>query len=174
MERSIGIYKKRIRSSLNPGVNAGNVMETREMFSFLQSDGIIDSSAYDLKKDKVNNFLPHPSNDPLLPQLWSPFHWRVNTVKLGQVVKQAKEKHNHTIGGYLARDWLKALSQFLIRLTGNTSAVITSFHQHQFVNISQKLWTNNQIYISDLCKSKNAASSRGGEFVMFTAIHKNR
>ncbi|KAG2209274.1 hypothetical protein INT47_005566 [Mucor saturninus] len=155
LESSIGIYKKRIRLSLNPGVNAGNVMETREMFSFLQSGGIIDSSAYDLK-DK------------------SPFHWRVNTVKLGQVVKQTKENHNYTIGGYLEKDWFKALSQFLIRLTGNTSTVITSFQQHQFVNISQKLWANNQIYISDLCKSKNAASSRGGEYIMFTAIHKNR
>ncbi|KAG2200633.1 hypothetical protein INT47_007377 [Mucor saturninus] len=78
-----------------------------------------------------------------------------------------------TLGKYPFIFWIKALLHCFIRQEGDKKVAFTQFHADQTIIISAKLWCNNQVLISDLYKSKNTSSSRGGEFMMFKAVHQN-
>ncbi|KAG2211246.1 hypothetical protein INT47_006366 [Mucor saturninus] len=60
-----------------------------------------------------------------------------------------------------------------VRLEGNKEVFFSQFHAVQTIIISAKLWSNNQVLISDFFKSNNNLSSRGGKFLMFKAVHQN-
>ncbi|KAI7895629.1 uncharacterized protein EV154DRAFT_494228 [Mucor mucedo] len=170
LERSIGTYKKRIRSSLHPGINAGNIMETKEIFKFFNASGIFDFSALTASPDSnEKNFEQHPQ-DATYPQLWSPFD--DSFTKVGVLLQGSSDVL--ICGLYCTIPWCRALMGCMTRLTGMRQRVVLPFHQQQHLRISTRLFHENQVYISELYKKKNRSCSRGGEFVMFEAIHKNK
>lgn len=161
---------------MHPGVNAGNIMETREIFKFFQLSKIFDFSALTAVANNPNNYMSHPNNDPNSPQLWSPFHVSDagSLVVLNLVRKLTLDKTSCIKGDIRTLPWLKALMDCLSRMVGSKQVNIPNCFLRQEVIISAKLFFDNQVYISSMSKEKNKSSSRGGEHVMFTAVHKNR
>lgn len=173
LERAIGTYKRRIRSTLHPGVNAGNVLETRNIFAFIQSAGIIDFSIGPTSIDRPANFLEHPSNDQHRPQLWSPFLNHPVPLVFGQLYQKISQDPSYVLLDHCLLFWLKALLHCFVRLEGDRHIGFTKFHTDQTIKFSAKLWFNNQVLISHFYKSSNSSSSRGGEYMMFKAVHQN-
>ncbi|KAI7864294.1 uncharacterized protein EV154DRAFT_488928, partial [Mucor mucedo] len=173
LERSIGSYKTRIRSTVHPGVNAGNILETRAIFKFLKIANIFDFFALTATIDKETNFVQHPSNDPLLPQLRSPFlNCPYSSMVVGDLLEHGRSSSSFD-NRYRIMPWIFALMNCLARVTGIRQTTISAFHLNQQLVISSKLFSNNHVYVSDLYKSKNRSSTRGGDFVMFEAVHKS-
>ncbi|KAI7893582.1 uncharacterized protein EV154DRAFT_549714 [Mucor mucedo] len=136
LERSIGTYKKRIRSSLHPGINAGNIMETKEIFKFFNASGIFDFSALTAFPDSnEKNFEQHPQ-DATYPQLWSPFD--DSFTKVGVLLQGSSDVL--ICGLYRTIPWCRALMGCMTRLTGMRQRVVLPFHQQQHLRISTSLF----------------------------------
>ena len=145
-------------------------METKEIFKFFNASGIFDFSALTASPDSnEKNFEQHPQ-DATYPQLWSPFD--DSFTKVGVLLQGSSDVL--ICGLYRTIPWCRALMGCMTRLTGMRQRVVLPFHQQQHLRISTRLFHENQVYISELYKKKNRSCSRGGEFVMFEAIHKNK
>ncbi|KAI7866001.1 uncharacterized protein EV154DRAFT_572034 [Mucor mucedo] len=118
-------------------------IETRNIFAFIQSAGIINFSIGRTSIDRHANILEHPSNDQHHP--------------------------SYVLLDHCLLFWLKALLHCFVRLEGDRHIGFAKFHTDQTIKFSAKLWFNNQVLISHFYKSSNSLSSRGGGYMMFKA-----
>lgn len=75
MERAIGVISKLIKSKVDAGTNASNVIERLAMRRYLEfySDIDQDLDVIKAKPYKPESFWEYPSSDPADPQYWEPF-----------------------------------------------------------------------------------------------------
>ncbi|CAM0136244.1 unnamed protein product, partial [Umbelopsis sp. WA50703] len=67
-------YKKKLRSRINVGENASNIMERTALYSFLKNTKMLDFNPNEPKSDSANTFIYHPSKNKVYGQLWAPFY----------------------------------------------------------------------------------------------------
>ena len=157
MERTIGRYKKLIKSKVDAGANAGNVMERFTIYGYVNSLNIDIREALNLLEPKqysTNTFLSLDPNDTTTPQLWSPIS-RHSVTSLPSSVSAAKF---HT-----------ALVKYHQNFA-NTVDISLSFNNTTFT-IAGRAWYNNCTYTSTLYKDHINETRRGNNYVMFEAAY---
>lgn len=157
MERTIGRYKKLIKSKVDAGANAGNVMERFAIYSHVNSLNIDIREALNLLEPKQyteNTFLSLDPNDNTTPQLWSPISQHPIS-SLPSSVSPAK--------------FQTALVKYHQKFS--TTVDLSPFFNNTTFTIAGRAWYNNYTYTSTLYKDHINETRRGNNFVMFEASH---
>jgi hypothetical protein len=158
MERSIGRYKKLIKSKVDAGANAGNILQRITTRSHINSQawdvetelGLIKPRSY-----SENTFKNNPSGNADDPQLWAPFFERsIDSLPFG----------------ISARDFSKALVKYY-RRTEQNGANITGIGSLDSLSIAGRAWAYNKVYTSSLYKSHINEFRRGNNYVMITVSY---
>lgn len=112
MERAIGVISKLIKSKVDAGVNASNVIESLAMRHYVDfySDIQQELNLIKARPYKPESYWDHPSTDPAAPQYWEPFrcgvlatessvqsdNWSISTVTLYSCMQRF---YRHVLNG---------------------------------------------------------------------------
>ncbi|KAI8058904.1 hypothetical protein BDF21DRAFT_456040 [Thamnidium elegans] len=169
MEREIGAYKKKLRSRINVGENANNIMERTALYSFLKNTKMLDFNPNEPKSDSANTFIYHPSKNKDYGQLWAPFYKPFELV----------DTNDSTIIGdglVTMKKLVNALKSYKKRFFSMNEPITSITINIQTIVPSGKLWQDSRVFTSAIFKktlSKNTIR-RGGEHVLFHSTHKIR
>lgn len=170
MERGIGKLKRVMKGSKLVGISAGNILEAKAIFNYLELSGMVTFEKEEKERSALAKpiYFEHPLEEGL-PQLWGPFASSYNTEKLRQGIDLGKS----TIAGYIARNWVLAMLNYIAR---RESCAAPSFPSHFFgqeMVIAPKLWCDSTVYSSDLSMRNNKSTTKKGEYIMFSATKRN-
>ncbi|KAI9324817.1 hypothetical protein BD770DRAFT_450216 [Pilaira anomala] len=170
MERGIGKLKRVMKGSKLVGISAGNILETKAIFNYLELSGMVTFEKEEKERSALAKpiYLEHPLEEGL-PQLWGPFASSYNTEELRQEIDLGKSK----IAGYVTGTWALAMLNYIAR---RESCPTPSFPLHFFgqeMIIAPKLWCDNTVYSSDLSMRSNKNTTKKGEYIMFSATRRN-
>ena len=154
LERSIGKYSSAIKSKVASGANAGNVVESFGVRSYIKS--VLDIN------DIINPIIPAPyssntyMNNPdesSTSQLWEPF------------ISSCLNSLDSIIEGVPVKSIVKSLKKYHSRVTSMPfgSIVLTDLD----ITLAARCWIDNRIYSSLFDRRKKKESRRGNHFVMF-------
>lgn len=157
MERTIGRYKKMIKSKVSAGANAGNVLERFAVYGYVKSSNINLRKTLNLlepKKRTVNDFVSINPDDETAPELWSPlFQCYLSGLPCGVSNRQ----FNDAIKKFCRRVFSVSYEPV------NTNNIV--------VNGAGRAWFNDIVYTSTFYKEHIKERRRGNNFVMFAASH---
>ncbi|KAG2191773.1 hypothetical protein INT47_000262 [Mucor saturninus] len=159
MERTTGRYKKLIKSKVNAGANAGNVLERFAVYGHVNSSNINLRETLNLLEPKQrtnNDFVPLDENDNTAPELWSPlFQCSVSSLPCGVSDRQ----------------FISALQRNYMRVYSVPYEPVNI--SSGVVNGAGRAWFNDIVYTSAFFKDHINERRRGNNYVMFTASHLN-
>lgn len=156
MERTIGQYKKLIKSKISPGINAGNILERFALFNYIQSLDINITKKLNMLKPRLyssSTFESIDTNDPKSAQLWSP----LSDFSISALPCQISSE-----------DFQNSLSKYNKR----ASTSISSSSTIKSVLISGRCWDNGITYSSLLYRNHINEKRRGGHYIMFNIPHR--
>ena len=157
MERTIGRYKKLIKSKVDAGANAGNVLERFTIYGYVNSLNINIMESLNLLEPKQytkNKFISLDESDDNTPQLWSPI---AHFSPLSLPYNITPRVFNDAL--------IKAIQKFYI-----ASAAAISLNNSS-VTVAGRAWYNDFIYTSTMYKEHINEYRRGNNYVMFNAAH---
>ncbi len=149
MERSIGNLKKMIRSKVEAGRNASNIVERNALFNYVNTL-LGDETA---GQSRNNNFRSLPGDDNNGPQLWEPLV-RCNLIN-----------GNNCIEGVDKNIIFTSLQKYYGRYIHADPATINVEYT---VELSGRLWKDSWVYSSIMNRRVTRESRRGNQYVMFT------
>lgn len=156
MERTIGRYKKLIKSKVNVGANAGNVMERFAMYGYVNSLNLDIRKTLNLlepKKYSANTYVPLDANDKSAPQLWSPMSQSLAS----PILSFLSLPH-----------FKKALEKYIRGVY--TFATIPSSFKYTVPTLAGRVWYSH-IYNSEYYKEHIKEERRGNHYYMFEASY---
>lgn len=157
MERTIGRYKKLIKSKVDAGANAGNVLDRFALYGYVNSLNMNLKESLNLLAPKAyttDTFISLLSDDPSADQLWSP------------LLKQRLSTLPCNVSNLQFVNALQKFYQRVFSSTGNFSVLHNST-----VSIAGRAWSNGFVYTSTLYKLHIKESRRGNNYIMFAASH---
>lgn len=157
MERTIGRYKKLIKSKVSAGVNAGNILERFTIYGHVKSLNIDMRETLNLmgpKKYTTESFISLDPHDKTAPQLWSPL---------------CQYPPSSLPCGVSAIQITNALKKFYQRVYSVTYRPTSS--NSNIFNVAGRAWFNDIVYTSTLYKEHINERRRGNNYVMFAASH---
>jgi hypothetical protein len=158
MERSIGKYKKLIKSKVDAGANAGNILErliTRNHINSQTWDVHTELDLITPRKYSESTFRNNPSGDASDPQLWAPFsNISVDTLPFG----------------VSTQTFLKALLHYYRRTEAN-GVNIAEIDSLNSISIAGRAWAYGNVYTSTMYKSHINEYRRGNNYVLITASY---
>ncbi len=158
MERSIGKYKKLIKSKVNAGANAGNILERLTTRNHINSQSWSVQTELDLLTPRSyaeNSYKNNPSGEAGDPQLWEPFQDCLVT---------------SLPAGVDCRFFLKALLKYYRRTEVNGASIV-GIDSFDSIYIAGRAWAYNNVYTSTLYKNYISERRRGNNYIMFTASY---
>ncbi|KAG2191063.1 hypothetical protein INT47_012048, partial [Mucor saturninus] len=159
MERTIGRYKKLIKSKVNAGANAGNVLERFAIYGHVNSLNINLRETLNLlepKKRTTNDFVSLDPSDDTAPELWSPlFQCPVSTLPCGVSDRQ----------------FTSALQRYYRREYSGPHEFVNT--RSGVVNGAGRAWFDDIVYTSSFFKDHINERRRGNNYVMFAVSHLN-
>jgi hypothetical protein len=158
MERSIGKYKKLIKSKVNAGANAGNILERLTTRNHINSQSWSVHNELDLLTPRSyaeKSFKNNPSGEANDPQLWEPFQ---NCLVISLPV------------GVDSRLFSKALLKYYRRTEPNGASIV-GIASLDSLYIAGRAWAYNNVYTSTLYKDHISEHRRGNNYIMFTASY---
>lgn len=157
MERTIGEYKKLIKSKVDAGANAGNILERLTLYNYVHSLDFDLDDTIGLLQPRMYNSSSYISLDPydaLSSQLWSP----INEYSLSKLPCDVTNLQFET-----------ALARFYNRTRDlQESPLLMS----ESLKIAGRCWFDNVIYSSLLYKTHIREKRRGNHYIMFNVLHK--
>lgn len=155
LERSIGKYKKLIKSKSLVGENAGNVMERLATRSYINTlpweinEKIELLTARPYKSASFETFTSADTGTEI--QMWEPF------------LDCCSNSLPCDVPG---TKFIDALSNLYLRPSSD-------FNKNQVINIrmSPRIWALNTVYNSDFYADSRKEHRRGDSFIMFDAVH---
>lgn len=158
MERTIGRYKKMIKSKVDAGANAGNVLERFTIYGYVNSLNVDIIKTLDLLEPKqytTNSFISLDQHDKTAPQLWSPLSQHpLSSLPLGVSKLQL----------------MTAVIKLYKRIHSITDDISIGYDD-AIINVAGRAWFNNYTYTSTLYKDHINERRRGNNYVMFAASH---
>jgi hypothetical protein len=158
MERSIGKYKRLIRSKVNAGANAGNILERSTIRNHLNNQSWDVETEIELlthRKYGDTTFKDKPSGDFGDPQLWAPFKdCSLDSLPVGVHERLFK----------------KALLNYYRRTQYNGASII-GIGPSESVSVAGRAWAYNKVYTSTIYKNHISEHRRGNNYIMFTASY---
>ena len=157
MERTIGRYKKLIRSKVDAGANAGNILVRFTLLNYINRLSVNRREALNLREPKPytsNTFESLDTNDPSSAQLWSPIK-DIPVFMLPCDVSYTNFKDS--------------LSKFLERLYSTRQKLYIP--TDSIVKIAGRAWFNDVLYTSKLYQQHIKEYRRGNYYVVFNATH---
>jgi hypothetical protein len=158
MERSIGKYKKLIKSKVNAGANAGNILERLTIRNYMNSQSWgVDQELQLLtpRTYKDDSFKNNPSGESTDPQLWEPFKdYSIASLPVDVCDRQFK----------------KALLHYYRRTEVNGGSIV-GISSLNSLFVAGRAWAYNKVYTSALYKEHISERRRGNNYIMFTASH---
>lgn len=164
----LGAYKKKMRSRVNAGENANNIMERTALYSFLRNTQMIN---FDPAPPKiVTDFEDHPTGNTDFGQLWAPFYDPF------EISNQPDELC--LVGGSLLsmKAFVNALRSYKKRLYSIPGPSKNIDIGVAFIKPAGKLWQDSHVYSAAIFKQglSRSITQRGGEYVLFHSTHKIR
>jgi hypothetical protein len=156
--RSIGKYKKLIKSKVNAGANAGNILERLTTRNHINSQSWSVHNELDLLTPcsyAEKSFKNNPSGEANDPQLWEPFQ---NCLVISLPV------------GVDSRLFSKALLKYYRRTEPNGASIV-GIASLDSLYIAGRAWAYNNVYTSTLYKDHISEHRRGNNYIMFTASY---
>lgn len=157
MERMIGQYKKLIKSKVDAGINAGNILDKFMLYNYIAN---LDMNI----KEKIRLIQPKQYNadtyysldpeDPQSPQLWS--------------APLLKHSLSHLPCSVSSVKFLTALSRFYKRVISDNATPIS---QSEDLLIAGRCWYSNVVYSSLLYRNYKNERRRGNHYIMFSVLH---
>lgn len=157
MERTIGRYKKQIKSKVAAGANAGNVLVRFALYTHINRLSIDRRKELDLLEPKPytnDTFISLDSDDPFSTQLWSPIS-NIPVSELPCEVTYTK--------------FTDSLRKFLERVFSSRQQL--HLPTDTLINVAGRSWFNNTLYSSTLYKNHIHENRRGNNFILFSATH---
>ena len=158
MERTIGRYKKMIKSKVDASANAGNVLERFTIYGYVNSLNVDIIKSLDLLEPKqytTNSFISLDQHDKTAPQLWSPLsQHQLSSLPLGVSMLQMTTA-------------VKKLYRRIYSMPDDMSISVDD----ATINVAGRAWFNNYTYTSTLYKDHINERRRGNNYVMFAASH---
>jgi hypothetical protein len=178
LERKIGYIKRAVKSTKSAGINASNILEQEQIFSFLKMAGVMDfEEPYNTKrKNAKQTFRYHPKYDPnaantdkfkQYPQQWCPFAQDLYFHDIHINPEKKLEKYGVTYSQLHV-----AMNDYLARLKGDPTAVFSQVHTNQIIQISERLWSDSMVYAGEAYK-KTQKNTRNDCYCYFRSNHKN-
>lgn len=158
MERTIGRFKKLIKSKAKAGENAGNILNRFILYGYIKNLGINVEEALELIKPRPytsNTYISLDPEDSDSPQLWSPLKECDSSSFPCNVTKVL---------------FFQALSKFYSKI-GSTNATMSILCEDPIILTAGRAWAYNTVYTSELYKSHISEYRRGNNHIMFQAIH---
>jgi hypothetical protein len=158
MERTIGLYKKLIKSKVSAGINAGNILNKSVLYNYIASLDIDIKKKISLLEPKPYNADTYISLDPdnlSSPQLWSTPLQKYSLSTLPCDVTSVQFK--------------TALLKFYQRAKSQDC----SSSSYEDVLIAGRCWYNNFVYSSLLYRNYKNERRRGNHYIMFNVLHQS-
>lgn len=164
----LGAYKKKMRSRVNAGENANNIMERTALYSFMKNTKMMNFDPNQKVGDSANTFKYHPSNNKDYGQLWAPFYQSFELIDdvsddilVGESLVSMK-KFVNALKGYKKR---------FFSLPQSTSAIDIN---KQLITPAGKLWQDSRVISAAIFKKNQSKNTikRGGEYVLFHSTHR--
>lgn len=153
MERSIGLYKKLIRSKVDSGTNAGNILQRFSFYNHVNNLGIDVEKELNLmgpRAYKTDTYLSLDPEDNDSPQLWSSPIAFFPTTKLPCQVTHSKFEN--------------ALRRFYSRTSG---IQFCASSEDILLRIAGRCWFRDNVYTSQLYSTHINEHRRGNNFIKF-------
>ncbi|KAI7892666.1 uncharacterized protein EV154DRAFT_601540 [Mucor mucedo] len=168
MEREIGAYKKKMRSRVNAGENANNIMERTALFSFMRNTKMVN---FDPTPPKLEtDFVEHPSGNVDFGQLWAPFYQEFELT--------GNADNDCLIAGDLLtmKSFVSALKSYKKRFFSLPEPIHRIQINVESILPAGKLWQDSHVYSAAIFKQglSKSIAKRGGEHVLFHSNHQTR
>ena len=156
MERSIGVFSKRINTKVKGGQHASNLVERIAVLNFVDMTIDIQEQLQMIQTRPYSSesYLNNP-DDTFVGQLWEPF----------RVLDLQDETEVEGVDAVLV---LVALKRYYTRVNGHNITDI----ENTLCTISARFLGQSTVYSSCMYRRIKNESSRGNHYIMFTAIYK--
>lgn len=158
MERTIGKYKKLIKSKVDAGANAGNILERMTIHNHINSQAWNIQTELDLITPRLygeDTYKNNPSGKGDNIQLWSPFfESSVDSLPFGVSFQH----------------FSRALLKYYRRTEPNGTS-ITDLALLNSLSVAGRAWAYNKVYVSTLYKKHINEYRRGNNYVMITVSY---
>ena len=148
MERSIGNLKKMIKSKVEAGTNASNIVERNAFFNYVNT--LFGDDTAGQSEDTHFRSLPGDTDGP---QLWEPF------------VQETLVDGGDRIEGVQMKTVISGLKKYYGRLIPANPVDVDIQYT---IECSGRLWKDSWVYFSLMNKRITRESRRGNHYVMFT------
>lgn len=164
MERTIGKYSRMIKSKVDSGANAGNIIEKIAMKNYLDIylDIEEDIDVIAPKPYNDNTFISYPSGNKHSPQLWTPIP--VNPYNMF-TPDNGIDHFGYPVTNTII---LNKLQRFYTNNGFHPGEVITNFN----LKTAGRAWINSTVYSSTMNRKRMSEFSRSNHLVWFTSYHR--
>lgn len=156
MERTIGQYKKLIKSKSKSGENAGNILDRFALFNYINTLDIDIGKKVNLLRPRLYTSLTFESldtNDPSSPQLWS---------------SPLKNYYVSSLPCNISSLQFKTALVKYYQRSSSTNPV----PQIDVLTVSGRCWNSEIVYSSLLHRNHIKETRRGNHYIMFNVLHK--
>ncbi|KAG2190611.1 hypothetical protein INT47_001829 [Mucor saturninus] len=157
-----------MRSRVNAGENANNIMEGAALFSFMRNTKMVNFNPTPPKLE--TDFVEHPSGNVDFGQLWAPFYQEF-------VLTGSADNDCLIAGDHLT---MKSIVSALKSYKKRFFSLPEPIHRIQ-INVESilpagKLWQDSHVYSAAIFKQglSKSIAKRGGEHVLFHSNHQTR
>lgn len=155
MERTIGQYKKLIKSKVSVGANAGNILERVTLYNYIFSSNINVKEKINLltpRKYDTSSFIPLDANDKTSAQLWEAPLVSAYPSALPCDVTRLK--------------FVVALRRFYERINIPSTSM-----NYDGLTVAGRCWFEEKIYVSRLYREHIGERRRGNHYIMLKMLH---